>query len=96
MDLTLITDKAFPDSNRQLTTYYVLETRFDVARSKTREFTVTDWDHFRKLRSIESAPAPRCLEDWREGIKSDMVSSTKKIATDLEVDMMDSRLSPSD
>ncbi|XP_037529286.1 uncharacterized protein LOC119406625 [Rhipicephalus sanguineus] len=72
--------------------HYVLETRFDVARCKTRECTVTDWDHFRKLRGNERAPAPRDLEDWCEGIKSDAERSTKKIVTELQVEMMDSSL----
>ncbi|XP_037529276.1 uncharacterized protein LOC119406614 [Rhipicephalus sanguineus] len=72
--------------------HYVLETRFDVARCKTRECTVTDWDHFRKLRGNERAPAPRHLEDWCEGIKSDAERSTKKIVTELQVEMMDSSL----
>ncbi|XP_037557528.1 uncharacterized protein LOC119434450 [Dermacentor silvarum] len=71
--------------------YYVLETRFDVARSKSREFTIADWDHFRKLRGNESAPVPEDLEDWCERIKDDAESSTKKIVTDLEVEKMDSR-----
>ncbi|XP_037579430.1 uncharacterized protein LOC119462158 [Dermacentor silvarum] len=120
MDLTLITDKAFPTlmgnsvsrdttldlafgknvvgaewSNTAMefgSDHYVLETHFDVARSKSREFTITDWDHFRKLRGNESAPVPKDLEDWCERIKSDAESSTKKIVTDLEVEKMDSRL----
>lgn len=120
MDLTLITDKAFPTrignsvcrdttpdlafvkniagaewSNTAMefgSDHYVLETRFDVARSKSREFTITDWDHFRKLRGNESAPVPEDLEDWCKRIKSDAESSTKKIVTDLEVEKMDSRL----
>ncbi|XP_049514057.1 uncharacterized protein LOC119431900 [Dermacentor silvarum] len=72
--------------------HYVLETRFDVARSKSREFTITDWDHFHKIRGNESAPVPKDLEDWCERIKSDAESSPKKIVTDLEVEKMDSRL----
>ncbi|XP_037567963.1 uncharacterized protein LOC119448820 [Dermacentor silvarum] len=120
MDLTLITDKAFPTrignsvsrdttpdlafvkniagaewSNTAMefgSDHYVLETRFDVARSKSREFTITDWNHFRKFRGNESTPVPEDLEDWCERIKSDAESSTKKIVTDLEVEKMDSRL----
>ncbi|KAH6927431.1 hypothetical protein HPB50_003466 [Hyalomma asiaticum] len=99
MDLTLITDKAFPThisnsvcrdttpdlafvknfegaewSNTAMdfgSDHYVLETCFEVARSKSREFLITDWDHFRKLRWNESKPAPKHLEDWCERIKSD-------------------------
>lgn len=120
MDLTLITDKAFPTrignsacrdttpdlafvknvegaewSNTAMdfgSDHYVLETCFEVARSKSREFLITDWDHFRKLRGNESKPAPKSLEDWCERIKSDVQSSTRKIITDLQVERMDSRL----
>ncbi|KAH6931806.1 hypothetical protein HPB50_000859 [Hyalomma asiaticum] len=70
---------------------YVLETCLEVARSKSREFLITDWDHFRKIRGNESKLAPRNLEDWCERIKSDVQSSTRNIS-DVEVERMDSRL----
>ncbi|KAH6942557.1 hypothetical protein HPB50_007860 [Hyalomma asiaticum] len=92
MDLTLITDKAFPTrignsvcrdttptlafvknvegaewSNTAMdfgSDHYVLERGFDVARSKSIEFLITDWDHICKPRGTK---ANRPLEIWKSG-----------------------------
>lgn len=121
MDLTLVTDRAFPTRignsvNRDTTPdlafvknvedvgwentamefgsdHYILETHFKVARSRVREFTFVDWDHFRKIREVPGrARAPASLEEWSEGIRNDASAATKKVETDLDVERMDSRL----
>ncbi|XP_077557322.1 uncharacterized protein LOC144172510 [Haemaphysalis longicornis] len=120
MDLTLVTDKAFPtrignSATRDTTPdlafvknvedvgwentamefgsdHYILETHFKVARSRVREFTFVDWDHFRKIREEPGrASAPASLEEWCEGIRNDASAATKKVVTDLDVEQMDSQ-----
>ncbi|KAH6926382.1 hypothetical protein HPB50_017907 [Hyalomma asiaticum] len=60
--------------------YYILDTRVEVAESKSSEF-ITGSGHFRKLRRNECKPAPEILEGRCERIKSDVESSTRKIIT---------------
>ncbi|KAL1482019.1 hypothetical protein MTO96_034067 [Rhipicephalus appendiculatus] len=72
--------------------HYVLETRFNISRSKSREFKATQWSHLRKLCGNDSAHTPRDLEECCERIRSDVEPCTKKILTDQNVGRMDCRL----
>ncbi|KAG0436140.1 hypothetical protein HPB47_018122 [Ixodes persulcatus] len=72
----------------------ILATFINVKSKPLKEFTITDWDQFRK--SIEERAlildSSIDLERWATQLKGDVKSATKKVQTDLEIDRMDSRL----
>ncbi|KAM7293803.1 hypothetical protein ISCGN_023386 [Ixodes scapularis] len=68
-----------------------------IRRSHTKplkEFTITDWDQFRKSREERALIQDSSidLERWATQLKGDVISATKTVQTDLEIDRMDNRL----
>lgn len=70
----------------------VLATSLVVRKRSPKKFTITDWDLFRKIREEREVETPTSLDSWVAQLKEDVESGTKSIATDLNVDRMDSRL----
>lgn len=71
--------------------HFVLAISFEVSSRAAREFRVTDWDLFRKIREGNQTD-PADFNDWLSEVKRDVESATKTVRTDLKVDRMDSRL----
>lgn len=70
----------------------VLATSLVVRKRSPKEFTITDWDILSKLREEREAEKPTSLDSWVAQLKEDVQSATKSVATDMNVDRMDSRL----
>ncbi|KAG0434076.1 hypothetical protein HPB47_019365 [Ixodes persulcatus] len=72
----------------------ILATCISVKSKPLKEFTITDWDQFRKSREERALIQDSSidLERWATQLKGDLKSATKTVQTDLEIARMDSRL----
>ncbi|KAG0431043.1 hypothetical protein HPB47_022162 [Ixodes persulcatus] len=72
----------------------ILATCISVKCKPLKEFTITDWDQFRKRREERALIQDLSidLERWVTQLKRDVKSATKTVQTDLEIDRMNSRL----
>lgn len=71
--------------------HFILSVTQETRVPPPREFRVTDWDEFRKLRKADQTEYGT-LEDLFSRLAEDALLATKTVQTDLQVDAMDSRL----
>lgn len=71
--------------------HYIIQTVINVSTNKIRNYRITDWDRFRELRKQDDTHYDT-LAELLTRLKQDVDKSTKDVATDREVERMDSRL----
>ncbi|XP_049529003.1 uncharacterized protein K02A2.6-like [Dermacentor silvarum] len=71
--------------------HFILSVTQETRVPPPREFRVTDWDEFRKLRKADQTEYGT-LKDLFSRLAEDALLATKTVQTDLQVDAMDSRL----
>lgn len=94
-DLTFvknITEVAWQNLQESLgSDHFVITISVKVKAAPPREFRVTDWDVFRKIRK-EDTEEYSSLSDLFERLKKDSEQATKVVSTEVEVPRMDSHL----
>lgn len=71
--------------------HFIVEITLTISAAPTREFKVTDWDAFRKLREADQTDYDN-LDSLFTRLQKDVQAATKVVKTDLKVDRMDARL----
>lgn len=71
--------------------HFIISITLEVNAAPPKEFQVTDWDAFRKLRK-EDQEEYDCLDSLVLRLKEDARAATKVVKTDLKVDRMDAHL----
>ncbi|XP_075539203.1 uncharacterized protein LOC142573872 [Dermacentor variabilis] len=71
--------------------HFIVEITLTISTAPTREFKVTDWDAFRKMRKADQTDYDK-LDSLFTRLQKDVQAATKVVKTDLNVNRMDARL----